>query len=137
MPILGIDYGTRRVGVAVSESELIASPHTVLKYRDEEALVEQLVAIGKEFDADIFVVGIPSRAKPGQAEERIRKFADLLRQKSCKEVVLWNEAYSTTEAASLRREAGKSRRDERGEIDMLAATVILQSYLDQRRRRKS
>lgn len=136
MAIVGIDYGTRRVGIAVSESELIASPHSVLEYRDAKALIDRLVAIGREFEAGTFVLGIPSRSKPAEAEQRIREFAEALRQKSCKEVVLWNEAYSTTEAASLRRDAGKSRRGERGEIDMLAATVILQSYLDERKRRK-
>jgi len=134
MAVVGIDYGTRRIGVAVSESELIASPHSVIENR--EGIVETIVAIGQQFDASTFVLGIPSRSTPTEAQTRIRQFAETLRQRSCKEVVLWDESYSTTEAASLAREAGKTRRQERGEIDMHAATVILQSYLDQRGRRK-
>jgi putative Holliday junction resolvase len=135
--IVAVDYGTKRFGVAVSESELIASPHSVIENRGNLGVViDELVAIAREYDAATFVVGIPVRNDRSEAEERVRGFVDALRQKSCKEVVLWDEAYSTTEAASLRRELNKGRRDERHEIDMHAATVILQSFLDDRHRRK-
>jgi putative pre-16S rRNA nuclease len=135
--IVAVDFGTKRFGVAVSQSELIASPHSVIENRGNLAVViDELVAIAREYDAATFVVGIPIRKDRSEAEERVRGFVDALRQKSCKEVVLWDEAYSTTEAASLRREVNKDRKDERGEIDMHAATVILQSFLDDRQRRK-
>jgi putative Holliday junction resolvase len=136
--IVAIDYGSRRVGVAVSESELIASPHRVLENRgNRDRLVDEVVHIADEVQADTFVVGVPVRPSGATPSEEIRAFVDALRQKSCKEVVLWDESYSTTEAASRRRELKKSRRSERDEIDMQAATIILQSYLDERQRRKS
>lgn len=119
----------------MSESEVLATPHSVLENRDREAVLSDLVALAEEIDAGTFVVGIPVRPS-GEEPEHIRQFAEALRQKSCREVILWDESYSTTEAASRRREMGKSRRGERAEIDMQAATIILQSYLDERRRRK-
>lgn len=136
MAIVAVDYGTKRIGVAVSESEVIASPHSVIENRDRETVLSELVSIAEKYHAGTFLIGIPVRQTAGAVEMSIRDFAEALRQKSCRDVVLWDEGYSTAEAASRRRELGKSRRSERAEIDMQAATVILQSYLDERRRRE-
>ena len=72
-----------------------------------------------------------------RGEQRFKDFGDRLRQKSCKEVVLWDEALTTVEAAEQLRAAGRKRRDAEREIDMHAAAVILQSFLDDRARRAS
>ncbi|HEX3108099.1 MAG TPA: Holliday junction resolvase RuvX [Thermoanaerobaculia bacterium] len=135
MSIVGIDFGARRVGVAVSDSGIVATPHSVI--RNEGDVVEKLARLGGELDAEVYVVGIARRAKSGAGEERFRNFADALRQRTCKVVVLWDEALTTVEAAETLRAAGRSRRDAEREIDMHAAAVILQSYLDDRARRTS
>lgn len=135
MSIVGIDFGARRVGVAVSDSGIVATPHSVL--RNEGDVVEKVARLGGELDADTYVVGIARRAKSGAGEERFRNFADALRQRTCKVVVLWDEALTTVEASEKLRAAGRSRRDAEREIDMHAAAVILQSYLDARARRTS
>jgi len=135
MSIVGIDFGARRVGVAVSDSGIVATPHSVL--RNEGDVVEKVARLGGELDADMYVVGIARRAKSGAGEERFRNFADALRQRTCKVVVLWDEALTTVEASETLRAAGRSRRDAEREIDMHAAAVILQSYLDARARRTS
>ena len=135
MSIVGIDFGARRVGVAVSDSGIVATPHSVL--RNEGDVVEKVARLGGELDADTYVVGIARRAKSGAGEERFRNFADALRQRTCKVVVLWDEALTTVEASETLRAAGRSRRDAEREIDMHAAAVILQSYLDARARRTS
>jgi len=135
MSIVGIDFGARRVGVAVSDSGIVATPHSVL--RNEGDVVEKVARLGGELDADMYVVGIARRAKSGAGEERFRNFADALRQRTCKVVVLWDEALTTVEASETLRAAGRSRRDAEREIDMHAAAVILQSYLDDRARRTS
>jgi putative transcription antitermination factor YqgF len=62
-------------------------------------------------------------------ERKFRELADALRQTTCKEVVLWDEALSTIEASDHLRAAGRSRRDAQRDIDMHAAAVILQGYL--------
>ena len=135
MSIVGIDFGARRVGVAVSDSGIVATPHSVI--RNEGDVVEKLARLGGELDAELYVVGIARRAKSGAGEERFRNFADALRQRTCKMVVLWDEALTTVEASEKLRAAGRSRRDAEREIDMHAAAVILQSYLDAQARRTS
>jgi putative Holliday junction resolvase len=135
MSIVGIDFGARRIGVAVSDSGVVATPHSVL--RNEGDVIEKIARVGGELDADLYVVGIARRATRAAGEERFRKFADALRQKTCKAVVLWDEALTTVEASEKLRAAGRSRRDAEREIDMHAAAVILQSYLDAQARRTS
>jgi putative Holliday junction resolvase len=131
--IIGIDFGARRIGVAVSESGIVATPHSVI--RNEGDAVEKVARVGSELEADLYVVGIARRAKSAAGEERFRDFADALRQKTCKAVVLWDETLTTVEASEQLRAAGRSRRDAEREIDMHAAAVILQSYLDAQTRR--
>jgi putative holliday junction resolvase len=128
--LIGIDLGARRIGVAVSESGVVATPHSVL--RNEGDVIAKLERLGSELDAETFVVGIPRRAVSTSGEEKYRRFADELRQRTCKEVVLWDETLSTVEAAEKLRAAGRNRREAQKDIDMHAAAVILQSYIDGR-----
>jgi putative Holliday junction resolvase len=126
--IIGIDYGTRRIGIAVSDSGLLATPHSVL--RNEGDVIAKLDTLGRQLEATTFVVGTPRRQHAAATDRKFVTFADELRQRTCKEVVLWNESLSTVEAAEHLRDSGRSRRDSQKAIDMAAATVILQSYLD-------
>ena len=119
---MAIDYGDRRVGIAVSDSGTIATPHSVL--RNEGDIVERLAALAGELGAETIVVGI------ARNEQKFHRLAERLRQKTCKPVVLWDEALTTVEAAEQLRAGGRRRRDAQREIDMHAAAVILQSYLD-------
>jgi putative Holliday junction resolvase len=135
MSIIAIDYGGRRIGVAVSDSGTIASPHSVVK--NEGEIIDKLARIASELDAETIVVGIARRTQSERGEQKFRDFAERLRQKTCKPVVLWNEALSTVEAARQLRASGAKRRDAQREIDMHAAAVILQSYLDAQDRRAS
>jgi putative Holliday junction resolvase len=128
--IIGIDLGLRRIGIAVSDSGVVATPHSILK--NEGDIVARLDHLGRELDAAGFVVGIPRRTHPAAGDRKYRDFAEALRQKSCKPVILWDESLSTVEASERLRASGRSRRDAQREIDMHAAAVILQSYLDER-----
>src|SRR5690242_18843977 len=93
--LIGIDLGAKRIGIAVSDSGVMATPHSVL--RNEGDVVAKLDRLGRELEADAFVVGLPKRARTGTADEKYRRFADELRQRTCKEVVLWDESLSTVE----------------------------------------
>ncbi|MGA8809029.1 MAG: Holliday junction resolvase RuvX [Thermoanaerobaculia bacterium] len=135
MSIIAIDYGGRRIGVAVSDSGTIATPYSVVK--NEGEIIDKLARIASELDAETIVVGLARRPRSDSGEQKFRDFAERLRQKTCKPVVLWDEALSTTEAARQLRESGTKRRDAQREIDMHAAAVILQSYLDAESRRAS
>lgn len=125
---MAIDLGARRIGIAVSDSGVVATPHSVI--RNQGDVVEKLASLGRELGAETFVVGIPRRTHASAAEEKFRAFADALRQKTCKPVVLWDESLSTVEASERLRATGRKRRDAQKDIDMHAAAVILQSYLD-------
>ena len=127
MAIVGIDYGAKRIGIAVSDSGVLATPHSVLLNVSD--VIDRIDAIGRDLDAETYVVGI-ARRSGGKGEQRFHDFADRLRQKTCKPVVLWDEALTTVEASERLRESGRKRRDAERSIDMHAAAVILQSYLD-------
>ena len=139
MTTLAIDYGTRRIGIAVSTSGVLATPHAVVPNDgDLAATVARIASIGVEVGAERFVVGLPRRARSGDDDPALapyRELAAALGQKTRKEVILWDEAFSTTEAASKRRERGEhTRRRGARAIDMEAAAIILQSFLDESRR---
>lgn len=135
MSIVAIDLGSRRIGIAVSDSGVLASPHSVL--RNEGDVVEKLDRLGRELEAELFVVGIPRRTHASANDRKYRDFAEALRQKTCKPVELWDESLSTVEAMERLRDSGKRRREAQKDIDMHAAAVILQSFLDDRQRRTS
>ena len=133
LAIIGIDYGAKRIGVAVSDSGVLATPHSVLA--NDGDVIEKIDRLGRELDAETYVVGIARRNEP-RGEQRFRDFAERLRQRTCTQVVLWDEALSSVEASERLRAAGRKRREAERSIDMHAAAVILQSYLDDPTRRR-
>lgn len=139
MAWMGIDYGTKRIGLSHSDSGILASPHsTISRGQTVEATIEAIERIALPLEVDRFVVGFPRTNRPHpHSLRKFEQFADALRQKTCKEVVLWDETLSTVEAVERRRERGKSSRNNRRPIDQEAATIILQSYLDHQSRRTS
>ena len=106
----------------------MATPHSVI--RNEGDILAKLERLAEELEVETFVLGIPRRAHTNAGERKYRAFAEALRQRTCKAVVLWDESLSTVEAAEQLRAEGRSRRQAQKDIDMHAAAVILQSYLD-------
>ena len=132
---MAIAYGGRRIGIAVSDSGVVATPHSVVK--NEGDVIAKLATLARDVGAETIVVGLPRRAHESAAERKFRDLAERLRQTTCKEVVLWDETLSTAEAAAQLRDRGVGRREAQRDIDMHAATVILQSYIDARAGRPS
>ena len=129
---MAIDYGARRIGIAVSDSGVLATPHSVV--RNEGDIVAKLADLAGRLDADTIILGLPRRPNSDRHEKTYRDLAEGLRQKTCKPVVLWDETLSTAEAAERLRESGRKKPQD---IDMHAAAVILQSWLDTNAGRKS
>lgn len=126
--------------MAYSTSRELASPYGVIPNPgDPESAASRIAAIGAELEADLYVLGVPrgNRHDGAAIATRFERLADLIRQKSCTEVVLWDESHSTVEAASLRAARGHRNRRNREDIDHEAAAVILQSWLDHERRKSS
>ena len=136
MSIIAIDYGGRRIGVAVSDPASIATPHSVV--RNEGDIIGKLAGIARELDADTIVVGVPRRAH--SSARRSRSFATSpsgCGRKPAKRSCSGTRRSRPIEAARQLRDSGTKRREAQREIDMHAAAVILQSYLDDVARRTS
>src|SRR5258708_36755376 len=105
---MAIDYGGKRIGVAVSDSGVLATPHSVV--RNQGDIVERLANLGGELAAETIVVGIPRRTHASANDRKYRELADRPRQKTSKQGVLWEEALPTARAAEGVRAAGLPRR---------------------------
>lgn len=131
--IIGVDPGTVRTGVAVGIGA-VASPLEVLA-ETGSALVEAIGRLAKEHEASEIVVGYPLRldGTAGPAARAAEELAECLRRDTSVPVVLWDERLTTGVAEGALVGAGVRRQARRRIVDKLAATVMLQSYLDARR----
>ena len=132
MRVLGLDVGSKTIGVAVTD-ELGVAAHAVetLARRGTVRDVEQILQLAKKLGADRAVVGIPCEAdgSEGQRAARVRVLADALANAGLA-IETWDESYSTVEAEGVLLEADLSRKKRKQVIDRLAAQVILQGWLD-------
>jgi putative Holliday junction resolvase len=132
-PILALDFGRARIGVAISdELQLLAHPlETISADRQPAARVAEIV---REKKIDHVVAGMPKRmnGQIGSASAEVLKFVKKLRAILPCPVVTWDERLTTAAAHRALRDAGKKTRHTRGYVDQVAAQMILQSYLDHR-----
>jgi len=127
---LGVDFGLRRVGLAVSdELGLTARPLEVVARRTAVRRIAELVA---EHRVDKLVVGVPTRLSGGEGESAAgaRAFARELERGLRLEVSLVDERFTSKMAEAALVESGMRRRDRRGTVDKVAAAIILQGHLD-------
>jgi len=132
-PILALDFGRARLGVAISdELQLLAHPvETILA---NERATSRVVELVRERNVEHVVVGIPKRmnGQIGTAATEALEFVEKVRAVLPCPVVTWDERLTTVAAHRALRDAGKKTRHTRGYIDQVAAQMILQSYLDSR-----
>jgi putative Holliday junction resolvase len=130
-PILGIDFGHARIGVAISdELRLLAHPlETIPSDRNALARIAKIV---RERKIAGLVVGIPRtmRGEIGKAAREALEFVEKLQAALPCEVAVWDERLTTVAANRALREAGKKTRETRHYVDQVAAQMILQGYLD-------
>ncbi len=135
--ILGLDVGERRIGVALSdELGWTAQGLTVIERRNVAEDVRRLVALVREHSCGQVVVGLPRRTdgRIGPEAEAVQAFGRRLAQAAGVPIVYWDERFSTAQAEHTLLQAGVSRARRRQVIDQVAASVILQAYLDRRRK---
>ena len=138
MRILGIDYGDKRIGLAVSdEMGITARGIAVLERTSRKADLEAIAAAAAEHGVAAVVVGYPLRldGSAGIQCEKVDRFIAALKDAIPLPVVAWDETLSTKEAEGLMREAGVKRKKQRGMVDRIAAAIILQDYLNRKSRR--
>ena len=132
-PILGLDFGRARIGVAISdELQLLAHPLETIQANQQPAA--RIAEIVRERKIDHVVAGIPKRmnGQIGQAATEVLEFVERLRAILLCRIVTWDERLTTVAAHRALRDAGKKTRHTRGYVDQVAAQMILQSYLDSR-----
>ena len=136
MRILGLDYGSRTVGVAVSDPlGITAQPLEIIRRKEENKLRRTLARIEElkeEYEAKMLVLGLPKNMNSTLGERAVKslEFKGMLEKRIGLPVVMWDERLTTVAANRAMMEGGV-RRENRGEhVDALAAALILQGYLD-------
>jgi putative Holliday junction resolvase len=133
MRILAVDHGEKRIGLAISDSTgTIANPLTVIQHVSRAIDAAQVAALAAEHGAGMIIVGqsFDEDGQPNLAGRRAARFTEALHEQTDLPVKLWDESFSTQKARAARIQMGVSRKQRAGHLDQLAATVILQSYLD-------
>jgi putative Holliday junction resolvase len=130
-PILGIDFGRSRIGLAISD-ELRFLAHPLETIPAGKNAMDRIVAIVRERKIEIVVVGAPRNMDGtlGAAADQTMKLVEKLRGAVSCNVVTWDERLTTVAANRALRGAGKKTRETRGYIDQVAAQMILQGFLD-------
>lgn len=157
MRSLGLDVGDKRTGVAISDPQgILATPLTVIAGEDEYAVIDEILKLVKQYEAERIVVGLPRRlnGELGTQASKVIAFAEKLSWQAKQsnlnqlDIQLWDERLSTKAAERLKTEAGgkgnklrsRARRGAKNhsfsvkaEIDAIAAAFILQGFLDSHR----
>ena len=133
---MGLDFGSKTVGVAISDALLITAQGIEIVRREQEnklrrtlARIEELI---KEYEVDKIVLGLPKNmdGSIGERAEKTLEFKAMLERRTGLEVILWDERLTTVAADKLMMEVGVRREERKKYVDSIAATFILQGYLD-------
>ena len=136
MRILGLDYGSKTVGVAVSDLlGMTAQPVETVTRKEENKLrktcarIEEII---REYEVTKIVLGLPKHMNDdiGERAEKAIAFGEMLKRRTGLEIILWDERLTTVEAEQTLIECNVRREDRKKYIDQVAAVFILQGYLD-------
>lgn len=136
MRIIGLDFGSKTVGVAVSDELLITAQGIEIVRRKSENRLRQTLArieeLIKEYNVEKIVLGFPKNMNNSEGErcEKTLEFKEMLERRTGLTVELWDERLTTVAADNLMMEAGIRRENRKEYVDQIAASFILQGYLD-------
>ncbi len=141
MRILGLDLGTKTLGISLSDTtETIASALTTLRFKEDDydLVLPELKEIIDEYQIYKIVLGFPKNMNNtvGPRAQEVLKFKEKLEEDLNMDVVLQDERLTTVSAHNIMIEASLSRKKRKEKIDALAANIILQTYLDKEKGRK-
>ena len=133
MTVIGLDLGTRTIGIAISRTGIIANPYTLLKYDndDYDYLASEIKKIVEKENVSKIVFGFPKNMNNtcGFATERTKKFQEVLEKYVNVPIILVDERLSTVEATNILLANDMSRKKRKKIIDVTAAMIILDTYL--------
>lgn len=133
MRILAVDPGSRRIGLALSDpTGTIANPLAVIPHVARLVDAAAVAELATSHEAGLIVIGqsFDDGGNPSFEGRRSARFAEALKTQTDIPVLLWEEAFTTQDARAARIQMGVSRKNRSGHLDNLAATILLQSYLD-------
>lgn len=136
MRIIGLDYGSKTVGVAVSDAlGWTAQPVETITRKEENKLRKTLARIQElvqEYEAEKIVLGLPKMMNNtlGDRVEKTMEFKEMVEKRTGLPVILWDERLTTRSAEMVLQESGVRRENRKAYIDQIAAIFILQGYLD-------
>lgn len=136
MRIMGLDFGSKTVGVAISDPLLItAQGIEIIRRKDENKLRQTLArieALAVEYEVEKIVLGLPKNMNDtmGERAKLTLEFKEKLERRTGLPVVMWDERLTTVAADRAMMEAGIRREDRKEYVDKIAACFILQGYLD-------
>ncbi len=142
MRIMGLDYGSKTVGVAISDELLLTAQAKEIVRRKEEnklrktlARIEELI---QEYGVELIVLGLPLNMDQSESVRSAlsEEFRDKLERRTSIPVIMWDERLTTVEADAIMDEVGIKKSDRKEYVDMIAAQIILQDYLDNRETEK-
>ncbi|MFC1711944.1 Holliday junction resolvase RuvX [Patescibacteria group bacterium] len=128
MKILGIDFGLKNIGLAISDGYL-AEPFGALTFKDLKDAVEKIANICLKNEIDLMVLGVPE----GKILSKIESFSKSLGERTSVPLVFQDETLTTKEAEAKMFEAGKPKQKRKKDKHIISACLILQSYIDQKR----
>ena len=133
MRILAVDPGSKHIGLAMSDpTGTIANPLVVLNHVARQLDASAVVELANANGTGLIVVGqsLDEDGNPTFEGRQAVRFAEALKTQTSLPVIFWDESFSTQEARAARIAMGVSRKNRQGHLDSMAATVLLQSYLD-------
>jgi putative Holliday junction resolvase len=131
--VLALDLGEKRIGIAISDlSKTIATPFGVITHVSRKIDVALVLQIAEEKNVDTIVIGqaLGENDEETRQSRHAQRFMKALSEESNMKITLWDESYSTNTARMTRVAMGVNQKKRRGHFDDLAATIILQSYLE-------
>ena len=142
MRVMGLDFGSKTVGVAISDELLITAQGKEIIRREQEnklrrtcARIEELI---EEYGVTELVLGLPKNMNDtcGERVEKTLAFKEMLERRTGLPITMWDERLTTVEAQRTMMEAGIRRENRAQYVDMIAAVLILQGYLDSLKNRE-
>ncbi|MBQ2286850.1 MAG: Holliday junction resolvase RuvX [Acutalibacteraceae bacterium] len=140
MIIMSVDLGKARTGIAVSDSgESFAFPKEVINEYSTERLVEKICGCAVKYSAELIVVGYPKNmdGSAGSRALECAEIADMIKEKSGKSIVMWDERCTTVSAHTALNYTDTRGKKRKSVIDAVAAVIILEDYLSYRKNKKA
>jgi putative Holliday junction resolvase len=133
MNILSIDYGERRIGFAIGNSNRkIATPLSVIQNVSLDSVIENIIQVVKNYEIDSIIIGIPLNEDSTESMQatRVRDFCSKIKKKINLTIMGVDERFTSVNSEKLLLDLDMSRKKRKKYIDSIAATIILQSYFE-------